>query len=125
MGTLYTPPPKPLVSKRTIRVVMVLLVLAGLGGYLYLHPPAWLRWTGTAFQGCGHPMITVNVTTTPTRADVLLDGERMTELPLHVRQDGAIHRVTAIAPGYEPADVAFKADENKNLILTLRPPKRR
>ena len=125
MGTLYTPPSKPIVPRGTLKVLLAIIVLAGLGGYLYLHKPAWLSRPDATFLGCGHALITVDVATSPTRADVLLDGERVTELPLQVPRDEAIHHVSAIAPGYQLTEVTFKADGNKNLFLTLRPIKHR
>jgi hypothetical protein len=123
MGTLYTPPRKRLFPRGTLKVLLILMVVAGLGGYLYLKKPAWLSRPDTLFPGCGQLTITVDVATSPTRADVLLDGERMTELPLQLPRDEAIHHVIAVAPGYEPTDVSFKADGDKNLFLTLRPTK--
>ena len=124
--TLYEPPVKPLVPKRTLKTLLVLFALAAAGGYLYQREPGWFADVAGGVLGFfGHETTTIDVATIPTRADVLLDGERMTELPLHVRKDGAVHRVSAIAPGYEPADVSFRADGDKHLILTLRPEKRR
>jgi hypothetical protein len=126
MATLYTPPRQPLVTRRTLKVLLVVLGLAAAGAYLYQREPGWFARAASSVLGWfGHETIAVEVATAPTRADVLLDGERVTELPLRVRKDEAVHRVTAVAPGYEPAEVSFKADGDKHLILTLRPAKRR
>jgi hypothetical protein len=124
--TLYEPPVKPVIHKHTLKTLLILLAVAMAGVFLYQRQPGWFAGVASSILGFfGHETVIVEVATTPTRADVLLDGERMTELPLRVRQDGAIHHVSAIAPGYEPADVTFRADGNKRLLLTLRPSKRR
>jgi hypothetical protein len=122
--TLYTPPPKVLISKRTFKVLLVLIVLGSAGAFLARQQPGWFANAASSILGWfGHETIAVDVATSPTRADILLDGERMTELPLRVRKDAALHRVSAVAPGYDPAEVTFKADADKRLILTLRPAK--
>jgi hypothetical protein len=124
--TLYEPPSKTRILGRWIKVLLVVLLLVGAGGYLYQrHPGLATRAAATVLGWFGREMITVEVTTSPTRAEVLLDGERMEELPLHVPKDDALHRVSAIAPGYAPAEVTFKADGPKQLFLTLRPAKQR
>jgi hypothetical protein len=125
-GTLYEPPVKPLITARGLRIAVVVLALGGVGAYLYQREPGWIGKVGSVVLGLfGYELVAVDVITTPARTDILLDGTRVTELPLHVRHDDAIHRVTAIAPGYEPAEVTFKADGNRQLILTLRPAKNR
>ena len=123
--TLYEPPRKRLFSGRAVKVLLVLLVVAGAGGYLYQRQPGWFAHAAASFLGLfGYELVTINVATTPTRANVLLDGERMTELPLRVRRDGGSHRVSAVAPGFEPTEVTFTADGDKHLILTLKPERR-
>ncbi len=125
MGTLYRPPPKPLLPRRVLKGLVVALLLAGVGGYLYQRQPGWFTQAVTALIGLfGYEVITVDVATTPARADILLDGQRVTSLPLHVRRDEANHRLMAVAPGYEPAEVSFRADGNRRLILTLKPARR-
>lgn len=125
-GTLYEPPRKPLIHKRTLLVLLVLLVLAGAGGYLYQRQPHLFSEAAASLLGLfGYEVVAVDVAVSPTRADILLDGERVTSLPVRVRRDGAVHRVTAIAPGYETAEVTFKADADRTLFLTLRPAKKR
>jgi len=124
--TLYEPPRKPILPKRLIKVLLIGLAVLAIGGYLYRRQPGWFADVAGSVLGLfGYEMISVDVATTPTRADILLDGERMTELPLHVRKDGASHRVSAIAPGFEPAEVTFRAESDQHLILTLKPAKRR
>jgi hypothetical protein len=124
--TLYEPPVKPVIRKHTLKIVVLLLAVIASLVYLYQQRPGWFAEVASSIMGFfGHETVTVEVATTPTRADVLLDGERMTELPLRVRKDGAIHHVSAIAPGYDMADVAFRADGDKRLILTLKPDRRR
>ena len=119
--TLYQPPPRPWLPGRVVKTAVVVLVLAGAGGYLYHRQPGWLSRAANGLLGLfGYEMVTVEVMTTPTRTDVLLDGVRMTELPLQVRRDHAIHRVSAIAPGYETAEITFMADGDRQLILTLK-----
>jgi hypothetical protein len=126
MATLYTPPPRVLISKRTFKVLLVLIVLASAGAYLARQQPGWFSEAAATVLGWfGHETIAVDVATSPARADILLDGERKTELPIRVRKGEALHRISAIAPGYEPAEVTFKADTDKHLFLTLRPAKRR
>jgi len=125
-ATLYEPPRKPLVSRRFVLVVIVVLTLAGLGASLYRRHPGWLDKAATGFLGLfGYELASIEVMTTPTRADILLDGERKTEIPFHVRRDGAEHRVSAIAPGFETAEISFRADGDKQLFLSLRPARRR
>lgn len=122
--TLYEPPRKRLFSGRSVKVLLVLLVVAGAGGYLYQRQPGWFANATASFLGLfGYELVTIEVATTPTQANILLDGERMTELPLRVRRDGGSHRVSAIAAGFAPAELTFTADGNKHLILTLRPEK--
>jgi hypothetical protein len=124
--TLYEPPVKPLVRKKTLKILLILFVVAGAGGYLYQRQPGWFANVAAGILGFfGHETVTVEVTTSPTSADLLLDGERVTDLPLHVRKDGAIHQVSAVAPGYQLSEVPFRADGDKHLFLTLRPGKRR
>jgi hypothetical protein len=126
VGTLYEPPRKTHVSRRALAVLLVVLVLAGAGGYLYQREPGWFGQAAARIIGLfGYEMVAVDVATSPTRADILLDGERVTSLPVHVRRDDAVHRVSAIAPGYETSEVSFKADGDKHLFLTLRPAKKR
>ena len=126
MATLHTPPRKPLVTGRSLKVLLVVLGLVTAGAYLYQREPRWFSRAASSILGWfGYQTIAVEVVTAPTRADILLDGERMTELPLRVRKDDAVHRVTAVAPGYQPAEVSFRADGDKHLILTLRPAMRR
>jgi len=124
--TLYQPPHKSRVSRRLVVVMLVVLALGGIGASLYRRQPRWLDRAVTSILGLfGYELASVDVATTPTRTNILLDGERMTELPLHVRRDGATHRVSAIAPGYEPSEVTFRADGDKHLILSLKPERRR
>lgn len=121
MGTLYEPPRRPLLPRSVLKGLLVAAVLAGAGGYLYRAPPGWLTRIATgALQIVGHEMVTIEVETTPVRSDVLLDGVRMESLPLHVRRDGAVHRLTAVAPGYQPVEVAFTANRDQQIILTLK-----
>ncbi|MBN2574006.1 MAG: hypothetical protein JXP73_05520 [Deltaproteobacteria bacterium] len=125
-GTLYEPPRKPLVRKRTLLMLLVLLALAGGGGYLHHRHPGWFGKAAASVLGLfGHEMVAVDVAVSPTRADILLDGERITSLPAYVRRDEATHRVTAIAPGYETTEVTFKANADRRLFLTLKPAKKR
>jgi hypothetical protein len=126
MSTLYEPPRKPILPRRVLKGLLLAATLAVVGVYLYRAPPGWLTNAATSVLGLfGHELVTIEVTTNPVRADVLLDGDRTESLPLHVRRDGAIHRVSAIAPGYDPAEVTFHADGNRHLILTLHPARRR
>jgi hypothetical protein len=121
-STLYQPPRRSVVSGHWAKTVIVLLVLGGVGGFLYQRPPGWFTSAALSVLGLfGYEMVTVEVLTNPARADILLDGKREAELPLHVRKDDAIHRVSAIAPGYEPVEVTFKADGDHQLYLTLTP----
>lgn len=124
-ATLYQPPRKPLLSGRFIMLLLVLGAIAA-AAYLWQQNPGWLGRASVGLLNLfGRELVTVEVATVPTRADVLLDGERMTELPLHVPHDGTAHQVTAVAPGYEPSTVSFRADGDRHLILTLRPSKGR
>lgn len=121
MGTLYEPPRRPLLPRSVLKGLLVAVVLAVAGAYLYRAPPGWLTRIATGvLELVGHEMVTVDVETTPVRSDILLDGVRMESLPLHLRRDGAVHRVTAIAPGYEPTEVSFTANRDQRLILTLK-----
>jgi hypothetical protein len=122
MVTLYQPPRKPIIPRPVLKGLLVALVLAGVSLYLYERQPGWFTRLATGFIGVlGYEMVTVEISTTPARADILLDGQRMESLPLHVRRDQVEHRITAIAPGFEPAEVTFRADADRRLILTLRP----
>jgi hypothetical protein len=124
--TLYEPPRKPLVGKRLVVVVLVVLAVGGIGASLYRRQPGWFTKAATSILGLvGYELVSVDVATTPRQTNILLDGERVTELPLHVRRDGASHRVSAIAPGFEPVEVTFRANGDQHLILTLKPAKRR
>jgi hypothetical protein len=126
MGTLYEPQRKPVFPRRVLKGLVVAALLIGVGVYLYRAQPGWLTNTATyLLELFGHELATVEVATNPTRADVLLDGQRMESLPLHVRRDGAVHHVVAVAPGYEPAEVTFTADGNRHLVLTLKPSRHR
>lgn len=121
-GTLYAPPRKPLVSRRLIVVVVLVLAVIGLGAALVRQRPSWLDQTVRGVLGLfGYELVSVEVETTPRQTNILLDGERMTELPLHVRRDGENHKISAIAPGFEPTEVVFRADGDKHLLLTLKP----
>jgi len=121
-ATLYEPSRKPLISGTWLKRLVVLLVLVGAGAYLHERHPDWLKEASLTVLGWfGQETVTVDVVVSQTRADILLDGVRMTELPLHVRKDDAQHSVSAIAPGYLPATATFKADGDKQLFLTLRP----
>ena len=125
-ATLYEPPRKPLLPRRLVKVLLVGLVALAVGGYLYRRQPGWFTGVANSVPGLfGYEMASIDVATTPTRADILLDGERVTELPFSVRRDGATHRVSAIAPGFDPAEVTFRAEGDRHLILTLKPAKRR
>ena len=122
MATLYQPPRKPIVPRPLLKGLLVALVLAGGGFYLHQSQPGWLTRLATGVIGLfGYETVAIEVSTTPARADLLLDGQRIESLPLHVRRDDADHRLTAIAPGFEPAEVTFRASANRHLILTLKP----
>jgi hypothetical protein len=122
MGTLYEPPRRPLLPRSSLKGLLLAALLVVVGGYLYRAPPGWLTRIATAaLEVVGHELVTVEVETAPVRSDVLLDGVRVESLPLHVRRDGAMHRITAVAAGYEPAEVVFAADRDHQLVLTLRP----
>jgi hypothetical protein len=126
MPTLYEPSRKPILPRRVLKGLAVAAVLVAVSTYLYRAQPGWLtRLATSVLEFFGREMVTLEVETNPVRADVLLDGERAESLPLHVRKDGAVHRVSAVAPGYEPVEVPFTADGNRHLILTLRPAKLR
>ncbi len=121
MATLYQPPRKPLLPRPVLKGLLVGLLLVGAGAYLYQRQPGWFTRAATSVIGLfGYEMVTIEVATTPVRADILLDGERTSSLPLHVRRDSSTHRVTAIAPGFEPAEISFPADGDRSLFLTLK-----
>lgn len=125
MPTLYQAPRKPLVPRPVLKGLFVALVLAGVSLYLYQQQPGWFTKLATSLIGLfGHETVTVDVSTTPPRADILLDGQRMESVPLHIPREDADHRVTAIAPGFEPAEVTFRANADRRLILTLKPQRR-
>jgi hypothetical protein len=125
-ATLYEPPKKTLVPRWLVAALLIIAAIALIGGYAYRRHPGWLVGAASGILGLiGYELISIDVATTPTRADILLDGERATELPLHVRRDSASHRISAIAPGFEPAEVTFKADGDRQIFLTLKPAKQR
>jgi hypothetical protein len=126
MPTLYQPPPKPIFPRRVLKGLLLALLLAGVGGYLYQRQPGWFTNAATGLLGLfGYEMATVEVSTNPLRAEILLDGERMTSLPLHVRRDGSTHRVTVLSSGFETTEVTFLADGDRKLFLTLKPDRHR
>ncbi len=92
----------------------------GLAAFHYQAPNLLARGWDSVLGLFGRELISVEVMTTPARADILLDGERITDLPARIPRDGADHQVTAVAPGYEPAAVAFRADHDRQIYLTLK-----
>ena len=122
MATLYQPPRQPIIPRPVLKGLLVALVLAGAGLYLYQSQPGWVTRLATGLVGLfGYETVTVDVSTTPARADILLDGQRVTSLPIYVRREEADHQLTAIAPGFVPAKVTFRANADRQLILTLKP----
>jgi hypothetical protein len=52
---------------------------------------------------------------------MLLDGAPVRQTPLAVPRDGRTRRLRFTAPGYDPEEVVFVADEPQRFTIELRP----
>jgi hypothetical protein len=67
----------------------------------------------------GPAMIEVELSVTPARAEVRLDGEVVT-WPVELPSDGAEHRLEISARGYQSEERTFTADRDQSLEVLLR-----
>ena len=68
----------------------------------------------------GHEIVTIEILTTPTRVDLLFNGEMVNELPIVVEKSESLHHLTAIAPGYRSAELTLRANKDQQLFINLK-----
>lgn len=121
---------------RSSWVVVAVLGLAGIGIFAlaYLFVPRLKAWVdGGARPGAVLPhkpvvyrelarddAVLVTVEVSPRSARLLLDGDPLPSNPVRLPRDGALHRLSALADGHEPAELPFVADKVKTVKIKLK-----